>query len=36
MKSFWLMIGGSAVLTVVMIFVGMYRISRQDSTSQRP
>jgi hypothetical protein len=34
MKTFWLMIGGSAVLTVVMIFVGMYRISKSDSTSQ--
>lgn len=34
MKTFWLMIGGSAVLTVAMAFVGMYRISKLDSTTQ--
>ena len=34
MKMFWLMIGGSAVLTVAMIFVGMYRMSLPDSTGQ--
>jgi hypothetical protein len=34
MKTFWLMICGSAVLTVILVFVGMYRMSAPDTTGQ--